>query len=126
MNRPSKDGLRGRMVHNLQPGRRSLTLANAFVVGTVVFLGVGVASSPTKAQLTTKLAVVGVLSPFIDADSTFLRDLRDRLADRGLREGRDIRVEYRSTEGQIDRLLPLAQELVRLKVDVIVTASAPA
>jgi ABC-type uncharacterized transport system substrate-binding protein len=125
MKRPSKDGLRGRMVHNLQLGRRSLTLASAFVVGTVVFLGVGAGPSPTKAQ-STKLSVVGVLSPFIDADSTFLRDLRDRLADRGLREGRDIRVEYRSTEGQIDRLLPLAQELVRLKVDVIVTASAPA
>jgi putative tryptophan/tyrosine transport system substrate-binding protein len=73
-----------------------------------------------------QLPVIGVLSPFIDADSTFLRDLRERLADRGLREGRDIRIEYRSAEGRIDRLSPLAQEFVRLKVDVIVTASAPA
>jgi len=77
------------------------------------------------AQPSTK-PVIGVLSPFMDADSTFLRDLRERLADRGLREGRDIRIEYRSAEGRIDRLPALADELVRLKVDVIVTASAPA
>jgi len=77
------------------------------------------------AQPSTK-PVIGVLSPFMDADSTFLRDLRERLADRGLREGWDIRIEYRSAEGRIDRLPALADELVRLKVDVIVTASAPA
>jgi ABC-type uncharacterized transport system substrate-binding protein len=83
------------------------------------------AQQRAQAQLPKK-PVIGVLSPFIDADSTFLRDLRERLADRGLREGRDIRIEYRSTEGRIDRLSPLTEEFVRLKVDVIVTASAPA
>jgi putative ABC transport system substrate-binding protein len=67
-----------------------------------------------------------VLSPFVDADSTFLRDLRASLVERGLRDGRDIAIEYRSAEGRVDRLPLLADELVRLKVDVIVTASAPA
>ncbi len=70
--------------------------------------------------------MIGVLSPFIDADSTFLRDLRNGLGDRGLREGREIAIEYRSAEGRIDRLPALADELVHLKVDIIVTASAPA
>src|SRR5207247_7143406 len=70
--------------------------------------------------------VVGVLSPFVDADSAFLKDLRLGLAERGLREGPDIAIEYRSAEGRIERLPELAGELVRLKVDVIVTASAPA
>jgi putative ABC transport system substrate-binding protein len=83
------------------------------------------AEQRAQAQLPKK-PVIGVLSPFIDADSTFLRDLRERLAAHGLREGRDIHIEYRSAEGRIDRLSPLAQEFVRLKVDVIVTASAPA
>ncbi len=73
-----------------------------------------------------KLPVIGVLSPFIDTDSTFLRDVRDSLADRGLREGRDFSTEYRSAEGRIARLPLLADELVHLKVDIIVTASAPA
>jgi putative ABC transport system substrate-binding protein len=79
-----------------------------------------------RAQQPTKLPVIGVLSPFIDADSTFLRDLRHGLGDRGLREGQKIAIEYRSAEGRINQLPVLADELVRLKVDIIVTASAPA
>ncbi len=79
-----------------------------------------------RAQHPTKRHVIGVLSPFIDADSTFLRDLRQGLGDRGMREGQEIAIEYRSAEGLINQLPVLADELVRLKVDIIVTASAPA
>src|SRR5438093_8610300 len=91
------------------------------------FLG-GAASWPLAAgaQQPTKRPVIGVLSPFIDADSTFLRDLRQGLGARGLREGQEIAIEYRSAEGRINQLPVLADELVRLKVDIIVTASAPA
>jgi len=78
------------------------------------------------AQQPAKLPVVGMLSPFIDADSTFLRDVRQALGNRGLRDGREIAIAYRSAEGRIERLPVLADELVRLKVDIIVTASAPA
>src|SRR5260370_8004205 len=79
-----------------------------------------------RARHPTKRPVIGVLSPFIDADSTFLRDLRQGLGDRGLRAGQEIAIEYRSAEGRINQLPVLADELVRLKVDIIVTASAPA
>jgi putative ABC transport system substrate-binding protein len=72
------------------------------------------------AQQPKKRPVIGVLSPFIDADSTFLRDLRQGLGDRGLREGQEIAIEYRSAEGEINQLPVLAHELVRLKVDIIV------
>src|SRR6266849_5925374 len=91
------------------------------------FLG-GAASWPLAAgaQQSTKLPMIGVLSPFIDADSTFLRDLRHGLGDRGLHEGQEIAIEYRSAEGRINELPVLADELVRLKVDIIVTASAQA
>src|SRR5216684_3831260 len=91
------------------------------------FLG-GAASWPLAAgaQQPTKRPVIGVLSPFIDADSTFLRDLRQGLGARGLREGQEIAIEYRSAEGRINQLPVLADELVRLKVDIIATASAPA
>jgi putative ABC transport system substrate-binding protein len=50
---------------------------------------------------------------------------------RGLRElgwvdGKNMAVEYRWASGRQDRLSALAADLVRLKVDVIVTASTPA
>jgi putative ABC transport system substrate-binding protein len=80
-------------------------------------------ASPSFAQ---RVRAIGVLSPFIDADSTFLKDLRQGLAARGLREGSDLTLEYRSAEGHVERLPELAAELVRLNPAVIVTASAPA
>ena len=55
-------------------------------------------------------------SPRIEAFRAGLRDL-------GYVEGKNIVVEYRFAEGQYDRVPELATELVRLKVDVIVTHS---
>src|SRR5216684_7276017 len=94
----------------------------------ITLLGGATAAWPllARAQRPTKRSVIGVLSPFIDADSTFLRDLRQGLGDRGLRAGQEIAIEYRSAEGRINQLPVLADELVRLKVDIIVTASAQA
>jgi putative ABC transport system substrate-binding protein len=47
---------------------------------------------------------------------------RQGLSDLGYVEGKNIVIEWRSAEGKRDRLPALAAELVRLKVDVIVTA----
>jgi putative tryptophan/tyrosine transport system substrate-binding protein len=41
----------------------------------------------------------------------------------GYVEGKNIAIEYRYTEGELDRLPDLAAELVRLNVDGIVTAT---
>jgi ABC-type uncharacterized transport system substrate-binding protein len=40
-------------------------------------------------------------------------------------EGKNIVIEYRYAEGKLDRLSELAAELVRLKVDAIVSAGPP-
>jgi putative ABC transport system substrate-binding protein len=48
------------------------------------------------------------------------------LRDKGHTPGRDVVIEYRSADGHVDRLPELAAELVRLKVDVIVTGVNPA
>jgi putative ABC transport system substrate-binding protein len=64
--------------------------------------------------------VIGNISP-----EEFWRELRQGLRDLGYIEGENIRFEFRSAEGQINRLPELAAELVRLKVDVIVTWFTP-
>src|SRR5262245_12433294 len=60
------------------------------------------------------------LSP--DARSRFLEGLRKF----GYIEGQNITIEYRSAKGQFERLPVLAAELVRLKVDVILTGGSTA
>ena len=64
--------------------------------------------------------VIGNISP-----EEFWREFRQGLRDLGYIEGQNIRFEFRSAEGHIDRLPALAAELVRLKVDVIVTWFTP-
>jgi putative tryptophan/tyrosine transport system substrate-binding protein len=51
---------------------------------------------------------------------------REHLRELGYLEGRNVAFETRSADGRTDRLPALAAELVRLKVDVIVTAGSPA
>jgi putative ABC transport system substrate-binding protein len=48
------------------------------------------------------------------------------LRELGYVEGKNIIIEWRHHEGKVDRLPTLAAELVRLKVDIIITAGAPA
>jgi putative ABC transport system substrate-binding protein len=48
------------------------------------------------------------------------------LRDLGYIEGHNLVIEYRWAEGREERLPDLAAELVRLPVDVLVAASAPA
>jgi putative ABC transport system substrate-binding protein len=51
--------------------------------------------------------------------------LRQGLRALGYEEGKNLLIEYRGAEGQYDRLPALSAELVRLKVDVLVTSSTP-
>src|ERR1700680_3871853 len=55
----------------------------------------------------------------------FWREFRQGLRDLGYVEGQNISFDFRSAEGQLDRLPELAAELVRLKVDVIVALYVP-
>jgi putative ABC transport system substrate-binding protein len=60
-----------------------------------------------------------VIAPRMDAFRQGLREL-------GYVEGKNIVIEQRHAEGKLDRLPALAAELVRLKVDVIVTSGPTA
>jgi putative ABC transport system substrate-binding protein len=52
--------------------------------------------------------------------------MHDGLRQLGYVEGQNLRVEFRSAQGKLDRLPGLAEELVRLKVDVIIAGAEPA
>jgi putative ABC transport system substrate-binding protein len=79
-----------------------------------------------RAQQRGKVSIVGVLSPFKDSESTLMTDVRAGLRDHGYIEGQNLKIEYRSAEGQTERLSGLALDLVNANVDIIVTSSAPA
>ena len=51
--------------------------------------------------------------------------LRQELSKLGWIEGKNITIEYRFAEQKNERLPELAAELVRLKVDLIVTSGGP-
>jgi putative ABC transport system substrate-binding protein len=68
--------------------------------------------------------LIGVLSQ--DLQPGLLEAFRDELQKRGYVEGSDISIELRNAAGHNERLPALAEELLKLKVDVIVTVNTPA
>ena len=78
-----------------------------------------------RAQQAPRAAVVGALVIGNTDPEQFWREFRQGLHDLGHIEGQNIRYEFRSAHGQLNRLPELAAELVRLKVDVIVTWFTP-
>jgi ABC-type uncharacterized transport system substrate-binding protein len=60
-----------------------------------------------------------------DGQSARIESFRQGLRELGYAEGKNIVIEYRYAEEKLDRLSTLAAELVRLKVDVIVTGGGP-
>jgi len=65
---------------------------------------------------------VGVLSPFSPGSDQAFRTFRDTLRELGYAEGQQVTFEYRWADGKPEKLPELAAELVRTKVDVVVTA----
>ncbi len=73
-----------------------------------------------------KIARIGFLGPNSAASNLSRMDaLRVGLRDLGYVEGKNLVIESRWADGEFDRLPKLAAELVRLKVDVILTAGTP-
>ncbi len=99
--------------------------------GLILALALGLLAAPLAAQAQT--AAKGARIGFLTTGSvktpetqvmlnTFQRELRER----GYVEGQNILIEYRAADGKIERLPPLASELARLKVDLIVAMATPA
>jgi putative ABC transport system substrate-binding protein len=90
----------------------------------IVAIGVTFAmcGAAARAQQPTKISRIGYLiaaSP--SASLARVEAFRQGLRELGYVEGKNIVIESRYAEGKLDRLPALAAELVRLKVDIIVT-----
>jgi putative ABC transport system substrate-binding protein len=84
-------------------------------------------SSPAAAQQTGKVHRIGLLIPSSQsAYSTRIDAFRKGMRELRYVEGQNIVIESRYGEGKTDRLPDLAIDLVRLKVEIIVTAGRPA
>jgi putative ABC transport system substrate-binding protein len=90
------------------------------ILVAVVLLAVGVTA---EAQQPKKVSRIGYLSSSDPAtESARSEAIRLALRELGYMEGQNIAIEYRYTEGKIDRAPELAAEMVRLKVDIIVVS----
>src|ERR671922_1202922 len=78
-----------------------------------------------RAQQRERMRRIGLLLPGAPPDR-WDEAFRQGLRTHGYVEGRNILLEYRWAEGKQERLPGLAEELVHLPLDVIVTISAPA
>jgi putative ABC transport system substrate-binding protein len=74
-----------------------------------------------------KISTIGYLSVLSrSSDSTRIEAFRQGLRELGYIEGQNIGIESRYADGKLDRLAHLAEELVRIKVDVIVVGGSTA
>jgi ABC-type uncharacterized transport system substrate-binding protein len=79
----------------------------------------------TQAQQAKKVPRIGYLiGSSSSASSARIPPFRQGLRELGYVEGKNIIIEWRFAEGKPDRLPALAAELVRLKVDVIVSGGS--
>jgi putative ABC transport system substrate-binding protein len=86
-----------------------------------------VTGAVAQAQQPKKVPRIGYLSgASLSANAARIEAFRQGLRELGYVEGKNIVIEWRSAEGKLDRLPSLAAELVRLKVDIIVTAGSTA
>jgi putative ABC transport system substrate-binding protein len=96
-------------------GLKNMALAVAVAVGLLV-------AQLAEAQQPRKIPHIGFQSSVsANAVQSRLEAFRLGLRELGWVEGQSITIDYRLAEGRNDRLPGLAEELVRLKVDVIVT-----
>jgi len=95
---------------------------------TILIFVLGVLAAPlaADAQQQAKVARIGVLGePTASTYATRIEAFKQGLRELGYVEGQNIAIEYRWAEGNLERLPGLAAELVRLRVDVIVTHGTP-
>ncbi|HEY3137470.1 MAG TPA: ABC transporter substrate-binding protein [Blastocatellia bacterium] len=99
----------------------------AGVVSILFVVGLLAVAVIAGAQQPANVAKIGWLSIGLDyGPGSTIRGLPPELRALGYVEGMNIAFDYRYADNKLDRLPDLADELVRLKVDVLVTPGTPA
>ena len=93
-----------------------------FAITTLILAFVQLAEAQQQAKKVPRIGYLALRATPMDQDDAFKQGLREL----GWVEGQNIAVEYRWAADKADRLPALAEELVRLKADVLVTQTTPA
>jgi len=105
--------------------RRSINNPKWLGLSVIAFM-LAVMGQVASAQQTGKIFRIGVLDPSTASGSAILwTAFRQELGKLGWSEGKNVTIEYRFAENKSERVPELAAELVRLKVDLIVTSGNP-
>ena len=95
----------------------------AFLSAAASFVSGPVGDAQAQQQPAGKVYRIGFLSQG-QPPKAFVEALQQGLRERGYVEGRNLVWEFRSTDGSLDQLPQFAEELVRLKVDVILARAS--
>lgn len=95
----------------------------AFLSAPASFVSGLVGDAHAQQQPAGKVYRIGFLSQG-QPPKAFLEALQQGLRERGYAEGRNLVWEFRSTDGSLDQLPQFAEDLVRLKVDVILARAS--
>jgi putative tryptophan/tyrosine transport system substrate-binding protein len=102
-------------------------LKKVFLISILVIvahLSVGVVAAAEQPKKVARICFLGASNASTEA--IYVKPFRERLRAIGYVEEQNLTIEYRFSEGKVDRLPDLAAELVRLNCDVIVTTGTEA
>jgi putative tryptophan/tyrosine transport system substrate-binding protein len=94
-----------------------------FLLMAVVVAARGIIAEAQQVKKVPRIGMLGIVSA--SAAAGRIEAFRQGLRELGYVEGKNTVIEYRSAEGKLESLPALAAELVRLKVDVIITRGSP-
>jgi putative ABC transport system substrate-binding protein len=99
--------------------KKASALSNLITIGLLAVAVIAEAQRPVKVP---RIGYLGATS--LSASALRIEAFRQGLREHGYAEGENIVIEYRYAEGKLDRIPALATDLVRLQVEVIVTAGS--
>ena len=94
------------------------------ILFVVILLAIGVIADAQQPKKVPRIGYLGGVS--LSANTARHEVFRQGLRDLHYVEGKNIVIDWRSADGKLERLPPLAAEMVRLKFDVIVTSGSTA